>query len=127
MARTRVVRIPTSSMRVMVARGGAKIGKMRPATIVPGHHPGNPDVDPAKTERWAPSSGVRRLVDCESAPSAFPSKRRFETIYPGTLAAEEASAQMRRAREHDRRALERLAELVGDELALTIPGGLPRK
>jgi hypothetical protein len=79
-------------------------------TIVPGQHPGNPNVDPARTERWTP----HRLVElkCESAPSAFPAARRFETIYPGTTASEEARAQMLRAREHDRTALDGFAELV---------------
>ena len=92
----------------------------RPATIVPGKHPGNPDVDPTKTERWSPSSGVRRAVDCETSRSAFPEARRFETIYPRTAASDEATAQMRRAREHDRTALENLAMLVDDDLSLTI-------
>lgn len=88
---------------------------MRPNTIVPGHHPGNPDVDPAKTERWSSSSGERRAVDRESSRSAFPEARRFETIYPGTTASDEATAQMYRAREHDRRAFLKLAELVSDD------------
>jgi len=92
----------------------------RPATIVPGRHPGNPDVDPTKTERWAPSSGLRRAVDTEGSKSAFPEARRFETIYPATAASTDATAQMRRAREHDRIALENLAALVDDDLSLTI-------
>jgi len=94
---------------------------MRRATIVPGHHPGNPDVDPAKTERWSPSAGVRRVVDRESSRSAFPEARRFETLYPGTVESEEARAQMLRARDHDRAALERLADLVDDDLSVTVP------
>ena len=93
---------------------------MRCPTIVPGHHPGNPDVDSTKTERWSPSSGARRVVDRESTRSAFPEARRFETIYPGTDASEEARTQMLRAREHDRTALERLAALVDDDLDLTL-------
>src|SRR4051794_10602298 len=93
---------------------------MRPATIIPGHHPGNPDVDPTKTERWSSSSGARRAVDGEGSRSAFPEARRFETIYPGTDASDEATAQMHRAREHDRTAFQRLAVLVNDEdLSLT--------
>ncbi len=92
---------------------------MRCATIVPGHHPGNPDVDPAKTERWSPSSGARRAIDRESSRSAFPAARRFETIYPGTAAASEAEEQMFHARGHDRAVLERLAALVDDDLSLT--------
>ncbi|CAN5923141.1 hypothetical protein BH11MYX4_BH11MYX4_05540 [soil metagenome] len=95
---------------------------MRCATIVPGQHPDNPDVDPTKTERWSPSSGARRAVDCESSPSAFPEARRFETMYPGAVPSEEARAQMRRTREHDRSALERLAGLVDDDRCLTIHG-----
>lgn len=79
-------------------------------TIVPGRHPGNPSVDSARTHRWIPNRPVERKY--ESAPSAFPEARRFETIYPGTAASVEASAQMRSAREHDRTALEGFAELV---------------
>lgn len=93
---------------------------MRRATIIPGRHPGNPDVDPTKTERWASSSGARRVVDRESSPSAFPAARRFETIYPGTVASEEARAQMLLARDHDRTALQRLAALADDNLDLTL-------
>lgn len=97
---------------------------MRCATIVPGHHPNNPNVDPTKTERWAPSSGVRRAVDREeSSRSAFPEARRFETIYPGTQASEEASLQMLRAREHDRRSSNKLAELLEEDMSLTFHGG----
>lgn len=88
---------------------------MRPVTIVPGHHPGNPNVDPARTERWSSSSGERRVVDRESSPSAFPEARRFATIYPLSPASDEATAQMHRAREHDGRALVKLAELVNDD------------
>jgi hypothetical protein len=95
---------------------------MRPATIIPGHHPGNPDVDRSKTERWSSGSGVRRLVDHESSRSAFPEARRFETIYPGTAESDEATAQMHRAREHDHIALARLAELVEDDQSLTVEG-----
>lgn len=62
------------------------------------------------TERWT-SPGLVEL-ECESSPSAFPETRRFETIYPGTAASEEASAQMRRARDHDRTALDGFAEFV---------------
>ncbi|MBS2019544.1 MAG: hypothetical protein JST00_42175 [Deltaproteobacteria bacterium] len=99
----------------------------RAATIVPGHHPGNPEVDPAKTERWSPSSGERRLVDRESAPSAFPAARRFDTIYPGTPESSGATAQLFRARAHDRESLLRLAELVDDEdLSLTLQRRAPK-
>lgn len=93
---------------------------MRSSTIVPGHHPGHPDVDPTKSERWAPSSGERRVVDRDLSRSAFPEARRFETIYPGTAASEEATAQMYLAREHDRTALARLAALLNDDMNVTV-------
>lgn len=88
---------------------------MRRETIIPGRHPGNPDVDPRLTERWSPSTGARRAIDVDAARSAFPAARRFETIYPGTLACEEATEQMHRAREHDRQAFGKLAALLDDE------------
>jgi hypothetical protein len=86
---------------------------MSRATIVPGHHPGNPDVDPAFTERYEPAVEVKRLVDRESSRSAFPVARRFETIYPGTPSSEEARAQMLRARDHDRTAVRGFVRLLG--------------
>lgn len=55
------------------------------------------------------------MVDRESSRSAFPEARRFETIYPGSPESQEAREQMLRARDHDRTALLKLAELVGDD------------
>ena len=91
---------------------------MRRVTIVPGQHPGNPDVDPEKTERWAPSSGARRMVDSNSASSGFPRARRFETIYPPS--SEDEDGWMLHARDHDRAAPGRLAGLLEEDMSLTV-------
>jgi hypothetical protein len=74
----------------------------RRQTIVPGHHPGNPDVDPEKTERYVPSRTAVRAVD-HSHVSAYPQERRFTTIYPGTKESEAATqATLDAAKKHDR-------------------------
>jgi hypothetical protein len=75
-------------------------------TIVPGHHPGNPDVDPTRTERWRPEKMAVRHVDVPR-PSAYPEERRFVTIHPGTKASADATdaawrASVKSMQEHDR-------------------------
>ncbi len=92
-------------------------GMARP-TIIPGKHLMNPDVDPELTERYRPEKKLVRECDVVHRPSAYPQSRRFETIYPGTKAAEEAErAWMRTAMEHDRTALSGFVDLVDDDTA----------
>jgi hypothetical protein len=81
-------------------------------TIIPGQHPGNPDVDPSETERWVSPRRVERDVDRAGSASAFPPARRFVTIYPGSAASEAARAQMLAAQEHDRRASDGFLSLL---------------
>jgi len=93
---------------------------MRPITIVPGHHPGNPDVDPSQTKRWAPAQVATRDVDVPR-PSAYAEERRFETIYPGTKSSAEASdaawhSEMQRQQDHDRHASEPFLKLLNKEV-----------
>lgn len=105
---------PTPCKRVMLQ-------EMARLTIIPGKHLMNPDVDPALTERYRPEKKVVRECDAVHRPSAYPQSRRFETIYPGTRAAEEAErAWMRDAMEHDRTALSGFVELLDDEITKDI-------
>ncbi|MFO0738207.1 MAG: hypothetical protein U0270_20110 [Labilithrix sp.] len=72
-----------------------------PNTILPGTI-ANAEVDPAGTQRYVPAVRVERDID-RPQPSAFPSARRFETIYPRSRASEEATAAaLAAARDHDR-------------------------
>lgn len=90
--------------------------EMARPTIIPGKHLINPDVDPERTERYRPEKKVVRECDAVHRPSAYPQARRFETIYPGTKAAEAAEgAWMRTAMEHDRTALSGFVDLVDDD------------
>ncbi len=81
-------------------------------TIIPGKHLINEDVDPNFTDRYVPEGRLPREVDVPH-PSAYPAERRFDTIYPGTRASDEATtAALVAAREHDRSATAALLDVL---------------
>jgi len=72
----------------------------------------NANADPALMQRYEPAERVEREIDLPR-PSAYPSSRRFETIYPGTRASDEATnAAFAAARDHDRSSSSGLLDLL---------------
>jgi hypothetical protein len=83
-----------------------------PPTILPVNCVINEDVDPAGTVRYVPAETQQREIDLPR-PSAFPTARRFETIYPFSRASDEATAAaFAAARDHDRSATSGLLDVL---------------